>query len=154
MARHPETRVGFLSAGGWDTHVNQGSARGPLANRLRFLGQGLAALVEELGPVYAETAIAVLSEFGRTVGENGNGGTDHGHGTAIWLAGGSLRGGQIHGEWPGLEADRLYEGRDLAVTTDFREVLAAVLTQHLGLSATQVRTIFPGYSPGRRLALI
>lgn len=149
MVRDPEVRLGFLSAGGWDTHANQGAQ---LTNRLRGLGNALATFARELGPIYAETAIVVLSEFGRTVRENGTGGTDHGHGNVLWLMGG-VRGGQVLGEWPGLDGASLYEGRDLAVTTDFRDILTALLAQHLGLTASQLARVFPGHTPARRLVL-
>jgi uncharacterized protein (DUF1501 family) len=91
----------------------------------------------------------VISEFGRTVHENANGGTDHGHGNVIWVLGGRVRGGQVYGDWPGLAAKQLYQGRDLAVTTDFRLVLATILERHLGLRGEQLDRIFPGMPPGR-----
>lgn len=150
MATNPKVQIGFLSAGGWDTHVNQGGAQGQLANRLQQLGKGLATLAQGLGPVYTRTAIVVLSEFGRTVRENGNGGTDHGHGNAIWLLGGGFKGGKVYGTWPGLDPDQLYEGRDLAVTTDFRDVLVAVLVQQFGLNAAQLQAVFPDFAADAR----
>src|ERR1700737_469339 len=119
-------RLVFLSLGGWDTHVNQGKARGQLANRLQPLGDGLAALARGLGGAWDDTIVVVLSEFGRTVRENGNGGTDHGH-----------------GDWPGLATAQLYQGRDLAVTTDYRVVLAAILERHLHLDDRQLAQVFP-----------
>ena len=137
-------RLAFAALGGWDTHVEQGGAAGRLANRLRPLGDGLAMLAERLGGVWRDTVVVVLSEFGRTVRENGDRGTDHGHGNAIWLAGGAVRGGRIWGDWPGLAPDQLYQRRDLAVTTDFRIVLAAVLGAHLGLGDRQLDSVFPG----------
>jgi uncharacterized protein (DUF1501 family) len=111
------------------------------------LGEGLATLAQGLGSVYSDTVIVVMSEFGRTVRENGNGGTDHGHGNVMWLLGGSIKGGKIHGEWPGLAPEQLYEGRDLAVTTDFRDVIASVLSRHLQLAGTKIQQIFPNYTP-------
>jgi uncharacterized protein (DUF1501 family) len=140
-------RLVFVGLGGWDTHVRQGNHKGPLADRLRPLGDGLAALAQGLGPAWNDTVVVVLSEFGRTVHENGDGGTDHGHGNAIWLAGGKVNGGRVYGEWPGLAAARLYEGRDLAVTTDYRSVLAVVAGRHLGLRDRALRQLFPGFSP-------
>ena len=151
MVRDPEIQLAFLSLGGWDTHANQGSSRGSLSRNLQSLGVGLTALVQRLGPAYNQTAIVVLSEFGRTVQENGNQGTDHGHGNAIWLLGGGLRGGQIYGQWPGLDESDLYQGRDLAVTTDFREVISPLLNDHLYLDAGKIRQIFPGFNPNQTL---
>ncbi|MEB3885856.1 DUF1501 domain-containing protein [Lyngbya sp. CCY1209] len=146
MARDPQIQLAFMDLGGWDTHVNQGSTRGILANRLKRLGEGVATLVESLGETYADTTIIVMSEFGRTVRENGNGGTDHGHGNVMWVSGGSVRGGKVYGTWPGLSEDELYEGRDLAVTTDFRDILAAILTSQFQLTSTQLNRVFPDYN--------
>jgi uncharacterized protein (DUF1501 family) len=145
--------VAFAEVGGWDTHVNQGSSQGQLANRLDDFSRSLAALVADLGSRMADTVILTMSEFGRAVGENGNRGTDHGHGNAMMVIGGSVRGGRVYGTWPGLAADRRYEGRDLAVTTDFRDVFGEVVVRHLGVSDT--RPIFPGYamSPAKFLGL-
>lgn len=137
-------RLAFAALGGWDTHVEQGGAAGRLANRLHALGDGLAVLAQGLGGVWRDTVVVVLSEFGRTLRENGDRGTDHGHGNAIWLAGGAVRGGRVWGDWPGLAPDQLYQRRDLAVTTDFRIVLAAVLGAHLGLGDRQLDSVFPG----------
>jgi uncharacterized protein (DUF1501 family) len=142
-------RLAFASLGGWDTHVNQGSRTGQLARHLGLLGDGAAALAKGLGKDFDDTVIVVISEFGRTVHENGNGGTDHGHGNVIWVLGGRVRGGQVYGDWPGLAAKQLYQGRDLAVTTDFRLVLATILERHLGLRGEQLDRIFPGMPPGR-----
>ena len=154
MAGDAKTQLGFMALGGWDTHVNQGSIRGRLTRNLKPLGMGLAALIKELGSVYSDTAIVVISEFGRTVAENGNGGTDHGHGNAIWLLGGKVKGGKIYGEWPGLSESALYKGRDLAITTDFRTAIASVLRQHLQISQSNLNSIFPGYSTNNLLPLI
>jgi uncharacterized protein (DUF1501 family) len=126
MARDPRIQVSFLAVGGWDTHINQGASQGYLARNLAQLGKGLVALQEGLGAVYQNTTIVVMSEFGRTVKENGNQGTDHGHGNVMWLLGGGIRGGKVYGKWAGLEATQRYQGRDLAVTTDFRDVLGTV----------------------------
>jgi uncharacterized protein (DUF1501 family) len=144
IGRDPRIRLAFTSLGGWDTHVNQGSHKGQLANHLRSLGDGLATLANGLGKDWADTVVVVVSEFGRTVHENGDGGTDHGHGNLIWVLGGGVRGGQIYGDWPGLATAQLYQGRDLAVTTDYRVALAAVLERHLRLDDQQLLQIFPG----------
>jgi uncharacterized protein (DUF1501 family) len=143
IARDSTIKVAFVALGGWDTHVNQGSSTGQLANRLTGLGETLAALVQGLGSAYSETAILVMSEFGRTAQENGNTGTDHGHGNVMWVAGGTVRGGKVYGEWPGLSGNELYEGRDLAVTTDFREVISAVLQSQFDLTVTQLNKVIP-----------
>jgi uncharacterized protein (DUF1501 family) len=135
--------VAFSEVGGWDTHVNQGGARGQLATRLDDFGRGLAALVADLGDRMADTVVLTMSEFGRAVAENGNRGTDHGHGNAMLVIGGGVRGGRVYGRWPGLASDRRFEGRDLAVTTDFRNVFAEVVVRHLGVR--DPRPIFPGY---------
>lgn len=148
LVRDRRIRLAFADLGGWDTHVNQGSQKGQLARHLGLLGDGIANLAKGLGKDFDDTVVIVLSEFGRTVHENGNAGTDHGHGNAIWVIGGRVRGGQIYGDWPGLAAKQLYQGRDLAVTTDFRLVLAAVLERHLGLGE-QLDRIFPGLPAAR-----
>ncbi len=135
--------VAFADIGGWDTHVNQGSSQGQLANRLDDFGRGIAALVTDLGDRMADTVVLTMSEFGRAVSENGNRGTDHGHGNAMMAIGGSVRGGKVYGRWPGLSADRRYEGRDLAVTTDFRDVFGEIVVRHLGVA--DPAPIFPGY---------
>jgi len=145
MRRDPNVQIAFLALGGWDTHVNQGGAKGQLANRLQPLGQGLAELATRLGSTFDDTTILVISEFGRTVRQNGTGGTDHGHGNVMWALGGNIAGGKVHGRWPGIDASSLYEGRDLAVTTDFRQVLAGVCAYNLGLSDKQLAGVFPGF---------
>ena len=111
-------RVAVMEAGGWDTHARQGTANGQLYNRLADLGHGLAALPEAFGPVWKKTVVVVVTEFGRTVAENGTGGTDHGTGSAVFVMGGAMRGGQVLGRWPGLASGSLYQGRDLMPTTD------------------------------------
>jgi uncharacterized protein (DUF1501 family) len=136
--------VAFADVGGWDTHVNQGSSQGQLANRLDDFGRGLAALVADLGSRMADTVILTMSEFGRAVNENGNRGTDHGHGNAMMIIGGGVRGARVYGKWPGLAREQRYDGRDLAVTTDFRDVFGEVVVRHLGLRDAQ--SIFPGYA--------
>jgi uncharacterized protein (DUF1501 family) len=143
MRRDPNIQVAFFGLGGWDTHANQGAGTGQLANRLAPLGQGLAQLATELGPMIDDTAIVVMSEFGRTAAENGNGGTDHGHGNVMWLMGGALAGGKVYGEWHGMEPGQLHEGRDLPVNTDFRQVLSQVLQHHLQRDEKSLAAIFP-----------
>jgi uncharacterized protein (DUF1501 family) len=136
--------VAFADVGGWDTHVNQGSSQGQLAGRLDDFSRGIAALTTDLGDRMADTVVLTMSEFGRAVAENGNRGTDHGHGNAMFVIGGAVRGGRVYGKWPGLSQDKRFEGRDLAVTTDFRDVFAEIVVRHLGV--TDARPIFPGYS--------
>ncbi|HEX8211268.1 MAG TPA: DUF1501 domain-containing protein [Longimicrobium sp.] len=129
---------------GGDTHVAQGGADGQLARRLGELGRGIKALYDDLGDRMDDVVILTMSEFGRTVAENGTGGTDHGHANCMLLMGGSVAGGQVRGEWPGLQPEQLHEGRDLRVTTDFRDVFAEVAGKHLG--ATQLERVFPGHT--------
>ena len=156
LLRHePGLRAAFLSVGGWDTHVAQGAARGALADRLRGLAGGLNALAGQLGEQLDHTVIVVLSEFGRTVRQNGTRGTDHGHGNVMWLLGGPVQGGRVAGEWPGLEQSALHDGRDLAVTTDFRQVLAEVLERHMRLDDRALAQVLPdGPGPGTRPGVI
>lgn len=150
IRKDPHTQLAFTAVGGWDTHVNQGAARGQLANRLASLGEGLAALSQGLGDALKDTVIVVASEFGRTLRQNGNGGTDHGRGNVIWLLGGPVAGGQVLGEWPGLDTAALADGRDLAVRTDFRQVLSPLLQRHLGLTDAALAAVFPqGPQPWR-----
>jgi len=144
----PHTQLAFTSVGGWDTHVNQGAATGQLANRLASLGEGIDALAKGLGDALADTVIVVLSEFGRTVRQNGSNGTDHGRGNVIWVLGGPVAGGQMIGEWPGLETAALADGRDLAVVTDFRQVLRPILQQHLGVNDEGLARVFPALPVG------
>jgi uncharacterized protein (DUF1501 family) len=136
--------VAFTDIGGWDTHVNQGNSRGQLGNLLQQFSAGIAALYQDLGQRMDDVVILTMSEFGRTVRENGNRGTDHGHANAIFVLGNSVRGGKVYGNWPGLKDDQLYEGRDLALTTDFRDVFGEIATRHLGSKDT--KSVFPGYS--------
>src|SRR4051812_2527559 len=138
--------VAFADVGGWDTHVNQGAAQGQLAARLDDFSRSIAALVTDLGDRMADTVVLTMSEFGRAVNENGNRGTDHGHGNAMIIIGGGVRGGKVYGKWPGLSVDKRYERRDLAVTTDFRDVFAEIITRHLGVPDSEARQIFPGYA--------
>lgn len=145
MRADPRLQLAALELGGWDTHARQGAAQGQLANRLAPLGQGLAQLARELGPVWDDTVVLVLSEFGRTAHENGNGGTDHGRGNAVWLLGGRVAGGRVHGRWTGLEPAARHEGRELAISTDVRAVLAGVAAGHLGLRDSALAALFPAY---------
>ena len=145
--------VAFADVGGWDTHVNQGGATGALANRLDDFGRSIAALVTDLGDRMGDVVIVTMSEFGRMARENGSRGTDHGHAGAMFVIGGSVRGGTVYGRWPGLAREQLFEGRDLALTTDFRAVFSELVGAHLG--ASRLDTIFPGYADGDvRLGLI
>ena len=136
--------IAFADVGGWDTHVNQGGATGQLANRLGDFAQSIAALVTDLGDRMENVVILTMSEFGRMARENGTGGTDHGHAGAMFVIGGSVKGRKVHGTWPGLEREQLFEGRDLALTTDFRAVFGEVVAKHLG--AANLDAVFPGYS--------
>jgi uncharacterized protein (DUF1501 family) len=138
-------QVAFADMSGWDTHVNQGSSEGQLAARLAELGQGLAAFAQDLGERMRDVVVLTMSEFGRTIRENGNVGTDHGHATAMLVLGGAVNGGRVLGRWPGLDPASRFEGRDLAVTTDFRDLFGEVLARHLG--ATDLSAIFPGFTP-------
>ena len=135
--------VAFLEVGGWDHHVAEGAARGQLANRLEEFGGGLAAFWQDLGERRGEVVVLTMTEFGRTAGENGNAGTDHGHATVMLVLGGPVRGGKVYGRWPGLAPEQLFEGRDLALTTDFRDLFAEVAVRHLGVPWTA--PLFPGY---------
>jgi uncharacterized protein (DUF1501 family) len=140
--------LGFVDVGGWDTHVNQGGATGVLADRLRGLGQGLAGFADELGPAaWNDTVVVVISEFGRTFRENGNKGTDHGHGSVYWVMGGGVKGGRIAGEQVRVEAATLFQKRDLPVLTDYRALLGGLLRQLYGLNAVQMEKIFPATQP-------
>ncbi len=136
--------VAFTDVGGWDTHVNQGNSRGQLANRLQDFSGGIGALATDLGELMDDVVILTMSEFGRTVRENGNRGTDHGHANSMFVIGNNVRGGQVYGRWPGLKSDQLYEGRDLALTTDFRDIFGEVARKHLG--TPNVQAVFPGYN--------
>src|SRR6516164_1775286 len=147
IRRHPTVRVAAIGLGGWDTHINQGNHNGQLADHLRPLGEGLAALARGSGEAWRDTVVVVLSEFGRTVRENGNAGTDHGHGNVIWILGGAVNGGRVYGDWPGLSPQRLYQRRDLAVTSDFRTVLAVILERHMRLGHRQLEAVLPDAPP-------
>jgi uncharacterized protein (DUF1501 family) len=144
--------VAFTDAGGWDTHVGQGAEQGQLATRLRDFGASLAAFALDLGDRMADVVVLTMSEFGRTVAENGNRGTDHGHATAMLLFGGGVRGARVYGRWPGLARERLYEGRDLAVTTDFRALFAEVAGRQLGIA--NPASLFPGWTGAPPLGVL
>jgi uncharacterized protein (DUF1501 family) len=135
--------VAFADIGGWDTHVNQGNTQGQLAQRLNELSQSVAAFYTDLGSLADSTVLVTMSEFGRTARENGNRGTDHGHANVMFVLGGPVKGGRVYGRWPGLGPDRLYEGRDLALTTDFRRVLGEVVYRHLGNK--NLDAVFPSF---------
>ncbi|RMF26375.1 MAG: DUF1501 domain-containing protein [Cyanobacteria bacterium J083] len=150
MKGDSQTQLGFMEIGGWDTHINQ---KPRLNKLLTSLGKGLSTLVTELGSVYNQTIIIVMSEFGRTVAENGNNGTDHGKGNLMWILGGKVKGGKMYGNWSGLESSQLAEGRELPVTTDFRTVITPILQQHLRIPPEKLTTIFPDFSPPQELNL-
>jgi uncharacterized protein (DUF1501 family) len=141
-----DIRLGFVDVGGWDTHVGQGNATGQLANRVAELGNGLAAFAQDIGPAWSDTVVVVVSEFGRTFRENGNRGTDHGHGTVYWVMGGSVRGG-VRGEQIRLAADTLNEGRDYPVLNDYRVVLGGLFQRLYGLDAKRLQAVFPQNMP-------
>lgn len=137
--------LGFVDVGGWDTHVNQGGATGYLASRLTELGLGLAGFVEEIGPAaWNDTVVVVVSEFGRTFKENGDKGTDHGHGSTYWVMGGGVKGGRIAGPQVVLNEASLNQGRDLPVLTDYRALLGGLFARLYGLSPDRLGTVFPG----------
>ena len=144
--------VAFAETGNWDHHVNEGAAVGQLANRLDDFARGIAALVRDLGDRMADVVVLTMSEFGRAIAENGNRGTDHGHGNAMMVIGGDVRGGRVYGKWPGLAREQRFEGRDLAVTTDFRTVFADVSRGHLGLQKTAY--VFPQFDGAVSLGLM
>ncbi len=138
--------VAFADIGGWDTHVNETGGQptnGQLANQLTQFGQALAAFYQDLGDRMEDVTVVTMSEFGRTVKENGDRGTDHGHANVMFVLGGDVRGGKVYGDWPGLAEEQLYEGRDLALTTDFRDVLGELVARHLGNA--NLGSVFPGY---------
>ncbi|MGC1463095.1 MAG: DUF1501 domain-containing protein [Terracidiphilus sp.] len=139
----------FTDVSGWDTHHDQGGVNGQLSNRLRDFSSSIAAFWRDLGDSAENVTLVTMSEFGRTARENGTGGTDHGHANAMFILGGNVKGGKVYGRWPGLDNDQLNEGRDLVLTTDFRNVLGEVVSETLG--ATNMETVFPGaaLSPAR-----
>jgi uncharacterized protein (DUF1501 family) len=139
----------FAEIGGWDHHGNENPQ---LSNLLRQFGAALAAFSQDMGDKMADIVVVTMSEFGRTAQENGNAGTDHGHGDVMMVLGGPVRGGKVYGRWPGLEREQLFEGRDLAVTTDYRDVLGELVSGHLGQK--NLAQVFPGYQPGESLGLL
>ncbi|MGA2920202.1 MAG: DUF1501 domain-containing protein [Candidatus Sulfotelmatobacter sp.] len=147
-------QVAFADIGGWDHHVNEGATEGQIANVLRDFSQSLAAFWTDLGDLGEDTVVVTMSEFGRTARENGNRGTDHGHANVMFVLGGPVKGGKVYGRWPGLDQAQLYEGRDLALTTDFRQVLGEAVARHMGNK--NLATVFPGYEnqPGKFLRLL
>ena len=140
--------VGFAETGGWDTHVNQGASRGQLANLLRDFSSAINAFTVDLGQKMDDVLIVTMSEFGRTARENGNRGTDHGHANARFVIGNSVRGGKVYGDWAGLKQNQLNEGRDLALTTDYRDVLSEISYKYMG--SKDLTKVFPGYSPSQK----
>jgi len=136
--------VAFLDSGGWDHHVAEGGVEGQLANLLRDLGQGIAAFHQDMGDRMGDIVFVSMSEFGRTAHENGNRGTDHGHANCMFLMGGDIKGGKVYTRWPGMSEGQLHDGRDLAVTTDYRSVLGEIMTRHLG--APSLNAVFPGFA--------
>jgi uncharacterized protein (DUF1501 family) len=136
--------VAFLDSGGWDHHVNEGGVQGQLSNLLRDLGQGIAAFHQDMGDRMGDVVFVSMSEFGRTAHENGNRGTDHGHANCMFVMGGDVKGGKVYTRWPGMGEGQLHDGRDLAVTTDYRSVLSEIMTKHLGNS--NLATVFPGFA--------
>jgi len=147
-------QVAFADIGGWDNHVNEGSTDGQIDNVLRDFSQSIAAFWTDLGDLGEDTMVVTMSEFGRTARENGNRGTDHGHANVMFVLGGPVKGGKVYGRWPGLDQSQLYEGRDLALTTDFRQVLGEAVARHLGNK--NLNEVFPEYEnqPGKFLRLL
>lgn len=139
--------LGFIDVGGWDTHVNQGGASGVLANKLEELGRGLLAYKTEMGSMWKNTTVVVISEFGRTFRENGKRGTDHGHGSVYWVLGGGIKGGRVLGEQIALTPSSLFQNRDYPVFNEYRAVLGGLFARSYGLSAKQMNQIFAGVTP-------
>jgi uncharacterized protein (DUF1501 family) len=148
LKAHIGVEVLFVDCGGWDNHVNEGGVQGQLSNLLKDLGQGLAAFHQDLGDRMQNIVFVTMSEFGRTAKENGNRGTDHGHANCMFVMGGDVKGGQVYGRWPGLNDHQLNEGRDLALTTDFRSVVGEILTQHIGVG--DLKPVFPSFDNNPR----
>jgi uncharacterized protein (DUF1501 family) len=144
-------QVAFADIGGWDHHVNEGSTEGQIANVLTDFSQSLSAFWTDLGDLGEDTVVITMSEFGRTARENGNRGTDHGHANVMFVLGGPVRGGKVYGRWPGLDQSQLYEGRDLALATDFRQVIGEAVAHHMGNK--NLAAVFPGFDsqPGKFL---
>jgi uncharacterized protein (DUF1501 family) len=145
-------RVGFLDVGGWDHHANEGSTDGQLNGHLKELGDSIAAFYRDMGDRSGDVLLTTMTEFGRTLQENGNRGTDHGHASVMMLLGGAIKGGKVYGTWPGLAPEQLFEGRDLQVTTDFRQVHSEILAHHLGI--LDQSAVFPGFAPQTPLGFL
>ena len=139
-------KIAFAEVDGWDTHANQGNAQGQLSQRLKTFGDALAALHRDLGDRMSDVVVVTMSEFGRAVHQNGNRGTDHGHGTCFFTLGGSIKGGKVYGDWPTLAPDKLFQDRDLAITTDFRDVFGEICARHFDVSMQDMSKLFPGYA--------
>ena len=139
--------IGFVDVGGWDTHVGQGGATGYLAGRFDELGRGLASYAQEMGAMWKDTTVVVISEFGRTFRQNGNGGTDHGHGTVYWVLGGSVRGGKVLGEQVAVDQASLFQNRDYPVLNDYRAVLAGLFVRKFGLTGPNIDSVFADVRP-------
>ena len=139
--------LGFVDVGGWDTHVGQGAASGLLSNRLGQLGRALAAYADAMGPAWKQTTVVVISEFGRTFRENGNKGTDHGHGTVYWIMGGNVRGGRIAGRQVEVKRETLFQDRDYPVLNEYRAVFAGLFSRLYGLDRSRLAQVFPGVAP-------
>lgn len=135
--------VAFADVGGWDTHAGEGGAQGQLANNLRQFADAIAAFTKDLGSRMGDVVLVTMSEFGRTVRENGNRGTDHGHANFMLAIGGGVKGGKVYGKWPGLSSANLYENRDLSITTDFRDIFGELVTKQLGVAS--LKQVFPAY---------
>src|SRR5262245_2332184 len=144
--------IAFADVGGWDTHANQGAARGQLSTRLKEFGDGLAALYRDLGDRMRNVVVLTMTEFGRAIRQNGSGGTDHGHASCMFAFGGPVKGGKVYSRWPGLATEQLFEGRDLALTTDFRAVFSDILTGHMGVK--DVSKVFPGFRQTAPLEIV
>lgn len=147
LAKRRDAALAFLAVGGFDTHSGQGGAKGYLADRLAETAKGLANLADGLGKAFDDTVIIALGEFGRSARENAFGGTDNGQGGVMLVLGGPVAGGELYGDWPGLFAHRLAAGRDVAATTDWRDVAARIAVRHLGLPDKRIGDVFPGFAP-------
>ena len=139
--------IGFVDVGGWDTHVNEGGAEGQLANKMTGLGNGLAVFAKTMGPLWQKTVVLVISEFGRAFRENGNRGTDHGHGTVYWVLGGGIKGNRVVGEQVRIDPKNLFENRDYPVLNNYRSLMGGLFQAQFGLSASHLQTVFPDAKP-------
>ena len=139
--------LGFVDVGGWDTHVGQGASSGYLAGRFEELGRGLATYAQEMGDAWRNTVVVVVSEFGRTFRENGNRGTDHGHGSVFWVLGGAIRGKQVVGQQVAITQANLFQNRDMPVLNEYRAVLGGLLQRTFGLNTAQLGRVFAGVKP-------